>query len=74
MYTNPFNRTHCTIRQIIDKFLHVENKNKNSLRRSTSNCSDSSYSSCSSRESNRSRTTMKSTLSTNFHRKYDLAK
>ncbi|GJQ87246.1 hypothetical protein Trydic_g8474 [Trypoxylus dichotomus] len=24
MYTNPFNRPHCTIRHVIDKFLHPD--------------------------------------------------
>ncbi|EEZ98686.2 hypothetical protein TcasGA2_TC001221 [Tribolium castaneum] len=70
MYTNPFNRTHCTIRQIIDKFLHVDNGSrsyKNSLKRSTSNCSDTSYSSCSSKKSNSSTGSIKTP---SFHRKY----
>lgn len=47
MYTNPFNRTHCTLRQIIDKVLHVDTKNKNlrGLKRSESCSSNSSASS-----------------------------
>lgn len=48
MYTNPFARTHCTIRQVIDKFLNIDNKNKKSkdgLRRTYSNSSSVSSSS-----------------------------
>lgn len=31
MYTNPFNRKHSTIRQVIDRFLHPDyNNNKKS--------------------------------------------
>ncbi|RZC36470.1 hypothetical protein BDFB_002284 [Asbolus verrucosus] len=73
MYTNPFNRTHCTIRQIIDKFLHVDNGSrnyKNSLKRSTSNCSNSSYNSCASRSSNSSSSSVKSSQPSSFNRKY----
>lgn len=51
MYTNPFARTHCTIRQVIDKFLHIDNKHKwskDGLRRTYSNSSSKSSSSTSS--------------------------
>lgn len=48
MYTNPFSRTHCTIRQVIDKFFHIDSKHKNSkseFKRSYSNSSSASSSS-----------------------------
>ncbi|KAK9882838.1 hypothetical protein WA026_023537 [Henosepilachna vigintioctopunctata] len=28
MYTNPFSRSHCTVRQVIDKFLHIDDSRK----------------------------------------------
>lgn len=52
MYTNPFNRKHSTIRQVIDRFLHPDYNNnksksssKESLKRVDSNSSRSSYNS-----------------------------
>ncbi|VEN44043.1 unnamed protein product [Callosobruchus maculatus] len=53
MYTNPFSRTHSSVRQIIDRFLSVERKkNSFALKKNTSDCtvcSDSSSWSSSSR-------------------------
>ncbi|XP_017773381.1 PREDICTED: uncharacterized protein LOC108560372 [Nicrophorus vespilloides] len=42
MYTNPFNRKHCTIRQMIDKFLHPDSNNNRKLKTRSSNSSLSS--------------------------------
>ncbi|VEN44044.1 unnamed protein product, partial [Callosobruchus maculatus] len=47
MYTNPFSRTHSSVRQVIDRFLNVDRKKKDSfaLKRNTSDCSVCSESS-----------------------------
>nr|CAI5857240.1 unnamed protein product [Callosobruchus analis] len=56
MYTNPFSRTHSSVRQVIDRFLNVDRKKKDSfaLKRNSSDCSvysDSSSWSSSSKNS-----------------------
>ncbi|CAH1138142.1 unnamed protein product [Phyllotreta striolata] len=48
MYTNPFSRTHSHVRQIIDKFLYVNPKQRSDVKRSGSSSSFGSSTSSSS--------------------------
>ncbi|KAH1028999.1 hypothetical protein HUJ05_002306 [Dendroctonus ponderosae] len=54
MYTNPFSRTHSSIRQVIDKFLHInqDQKSQGIQRNTSSNSVSSSSSSCSGKHKN----------------------
>ncbi|KAJ8962101.1 hypothetical protein NQ318_018055 [Aromia moschata] len=42
MYTNPFSRTHSSVRQVIDWFLHMNDKKNSSKSELKRNGSDSS--------------------------------
>lgn len=51
MYTNPFNRKHSTIRQVIDRFLHPDSNNnkfksKNNKDNYKRNCASSNKQKC----------------------------
>lgn len=52
MYTNPFSRTHSSVRQVIDRFLHIDTKK--SSKRSEKMPRNDSYSSVCSTSSSES--------------------